>query len=392
MAFTTWIYGIFLILSVAIYWLTPKSFKEYYLLTVSLMFVLYASPFTAMLLFGLGTLVYLLGGRNMGKKTLLITGLVILLSVLIYFKYVVLIDEVLRKLLPWAGVSLKISVPAFALPLGISYFTFKLIHYLVDSYRGTRPHGGYRSFLLYIFFFPILPLGPIERWPNFLREARQLNGFKWEYLTEGLTRIILGLFKKLVLADAFAIFSEKLTTQGLSSTAYWFIIYSYALRIYFDFSGYSDIAIGSARLFGYRIIENFNNPYFKSNLSLFWKNWHMSLTGWFRDYVFIPLGGSRGSFARTLLNSFIVMSLTGIWHGASLNFLTWGLYHAVGLTLLRLYNKIVSPRLPGFWRDSKLSAGFGTLLTFHFVVVGWVFFATDFNQSLYVVSKLFFRG
>lgn len=392
MAFTSWIFGLFLILTVAVYWLTPKWLKEYFLLAVSVIFVLYSSPFTAVLLLGLGTMVYLLGRRNMGKKTLLITGLVILLSVLTYFKYVGLIDEVLQKLLPWAGISLKISIPAFMLPLGISYFTFKLIHYLVDSFRGTRPTGSYLRFLLYIFFFPILPLGPIERWPNFLREAKELNGFKWEYLTEGFARIIIGLFKKLVLADAFAIFSEKLAAQGLSSSAYWFIVYSYALRIYFDFSGYSDIAIGSARLFGYRIIENFDNPYFERNLSLFWKNWHMSLTGWFRDYVFIPLGGSRGGFGRTILNTFIVMALTGIWHGASLNFLTWGLYHAVGLTLLRVYNKMVGPRLPQFWRNSKLAAGFGILLTFHFVVVGWVFFATDFNQSLYVLGKLFFWG
>lgn len=392
MAFTTWIYGLFLALTVTVYWLTPKWLKEYFLLAVSLVFVLYSSPFTAALLVCLGTLVYFLGNRNMGKKTLLIMGLVILLSALIYFKYVGLIDEVLQKLLPWAGLRLKISIPAFVLPLGISYFTFKLIHYLVDSYRGTRPDGSYPKFLLYIFFFPILPLGPIERWPNFLRESKELNGLKWEYLTEGATRIILGLFKKLVLADAFAIFSEKLTSQGLSSTAYWFIVYSYAFRIYFDFSGYSDIAIGSARLFGYRIIENFNNPYFKSNLSLFWKNWHMSLTGWFRDYVFISLGGSRSSFSRTVFNSFIVMSLTGIWHGASLNFLTWGLYHWVGLIILRIYNNIVTPRLPKVWRDSKFSAVFGTLVTFHFVVVGWVFFATDFNQSLYVIGKLFFRG
>lgn len=390
MAFTTWIYGLFLILTVTGYWLTPKWLKEYILLAASVIFVLYSSPFTALLLLGLGTMVYFIGRRNRGKSTLLITGLIILISVLIYFKYIGLIDEVLQKLLPWAGLNLKINVPSFLLPLGISYFTFKLIHYLVDSYRGIRPEGSYLRFLLYIFFFPILPLGPIERWQNFLREAKELKGFKWDYLTEGLARIFLGLFKKLVLADAFAIFSEKLTAQGLSSTAYWFIVYSYALRIYFDFSGYSDIAIGSARLFGYRVIENFDNPYFKSNLSLFWKSWHMSLTGWFRDYVFIPIGGSRCSFVRTIFNTFVVMALTGVWHGASLNYLTWGLYHGGGLILLRLYNKTFGSKLPQAWRGSKLSTALSTLLTFHFVVVGWVFFATDFNQSLYVIGKLFF--
>lgn len=390
MAFTTWVYGLLLIISTSFYWILPRWTKEYFLLVVSILFVLYSSPTTFFLLFVLGTLVYAIGRNAVGKKTLLFTGLVILLSVLIYFKYIVLLNEIIYKILPWTG--LKIDVPTYVLPLGISYFTFKLIHYLVDSYKGTRPEGSFLNFLLYIFFFPILPLGPIERWQNFLHQTREIHTPKWEYLTEGLTRILTGLFKKLVLADMFAIYAEKLSSQGLSSFSYWIIVYAYAFRIYFDFSGYTDIAIGSARLFGYRIIENFDNPYLKTNLSMFWKSWHMSLTGWFRDYVFIPLGGSRGSFIQTSVNTFIVMSLTGVWHGASLNFFVWGIYHGIGLILLRIYGLTVGRRLPEYLRNSKLSLAVSTLLTFHFVVIGWIFFATDFDQSLYVISKMFKWG
>lgn len=391
MAFTTWVYGLLLIISVAVYWMLPRRVKQYFLLAVSVLFVMYSSPFTVFILFGLGTFVYVVGNRNLGRRTLLAAGLVILISVLIYFKYITLINEIFYKILPWTGLNFKLDIPKYVLPLGISYFTFKLIHYLVDCYRGTRPEGSYSRFLLYIFFFPILPLGPIERWPNFIRQTQELRGLRWEYLTEGVARILTGLFKKLVLADMFAIYAEKLNAQGLSSAAYWMAVYAYTFRIYFDFSGYSDIAIGSARLFGYRIIENFDNPYLKSNLSRFWKSWHMSLTGWFRDYVFIPLGGSRGSFLKTTLNTFIVMSLTGIWHGASLNFLVWGVYHGIGLVLLRIYGITLGSRIPEQWRNSKLSLVMSVFLTFHFVVIGWVFFATDFNQSIYVISKMFWR-
>ncbi len=392
MAFTTWVYGFLLTISAVVYWILPRWIKEYFLLAISFVFVMYSSPSTVYLLLGLGTLVYYLGQNTLGKKTLLISGLAILLTVLIYFKYIVLLNEIFYKMLPWTGFELKLDIPKYVLPLGISYFTFKLIHYLVDSFRGIRPEGNYARFLLYIFFFPILPLGPIERWPNFLQQTQELGGFKWGYLTEGLARIITGLFKKLVLADMFAIYADKLDNQGLTSGAYWIIVYAYTFRIYFDFSGYSDIAIGSARLFGYKIIENFENPYLKSDLSKFWKSWHMSLTGWFRDYVFIPLGGSRGSFIQTIVNTFIVMSLTGVWHGASLNFLVWGIYHGAGLILLRIYRMTIDKRLPEEWRTSKLSLVLGNVLTFHFVVIGWVFFAADFTQSLYVIARMFKWG
>jgi len=390
MSFTTWLYGLFLISVTVVYWLLPKGRRTVFLLAASGIFVFYHVPFHVVLLWIVGTAVYWVGRFLAGRRLILVLSVTAAVSVLAYYKYQGLAADLLNKLEAFLPGLPDFAAPPLVIPLGISFFTFKVIHYLVDSYRGTRPDGSYSSFLLYIFFFPILPSGPIERWPDFLAQNKEQAGFQWAYLAEGGRRIITGLFKKLVIADTAAVFAGQIHSAGLSSFAYWVIAYAYTVQIYFDFAGYSDIAIGSARLFGYRIMENFNNPYLKRNLSLFWKNWHMSLTGWFRDYVFIPLGGSRVPFSRVVFNTLVVMGLTGLWHGAALHFIAWGLYHGVGLIILRLYGRFVYPGLPRPWRDSPWMAAASTLLTFHFVVIGWVFFAADFGQSLHVVSKMLF--
>jgi len=355
-----------------------------------MLFVAYYFPLHVLLLFFVSSFVYLAGTRLRGRLLITIPVVAAVVLLLAYYKYQGLLADLLHKFSVLTPGLPPFKVPQLVIPLGISFFTFKLLHYLIDSYRGTRPEGSYLQFLLYIFFFPILPSGPIERWPNFLGQNRELHGFRWDYLTYGSQRIVTGLFKKLVVADTAAIYAEKLHTVGLGNMAYWVAAYAYAVRIYFDFSGYSDIAIGSARLFGYRIMENFNNPYLKRNLSLFWKNWHISLTGWFRDYVFIPLGGSRCSFGRIVFNTFVVMGLTGMWHGAALHFIVWGFYHGAGLIILRIYGNFVGIRLPQLWRESWVFTAAGTLLTFHYVVIGWVFFAADFGQSIYIISRLLF--
>lgn len=390
MSFTTWLYGLFLISVTVVYWLLPKGRRTVFLLAASGIFVFYHVPVHVVMLLAVGTLVYWAGRFLAGRRLITALSVVAAVSFLAYYKYQGLAADLLNKLEAILPGLPDFAAPPLVIPLGISFFTFKIIHYLVDSYRGTRPDGSYSSFLLYIFFFPILPSGPIERWPDFQAQNKDQAGFQWAYPAEGGRRIITGLFKKLVIADTAAVFAGQIHSAGLSSFAYWVIAYAYTVQIYFDFAGYSDIAIGSARLFGYRIMENFNNPYLKRNLSLFWKNWHMSLTGWFRDYVFIPLGGSRVPFGRVVFNTLVVMGLTGLWHGAALHFIAWGLYHGAGLIILRLYGRFIYPGLPRSWRDSLWMAATSTLLTFHFVVIGWVFFAADFGQSLYVVSKMLF--
>jgi len=392
LSFTTWAYGLFIIFSSIIYWCLPTIIRKYFLLAASMVFLIYSSPSTFFLLLGMSSLGYVVSIKITNRRLLLAFSITVYLMVLLYFKYLNQLGDILTNITPWLNIESKITLPRPALALGISFFTFKLIHYLVERFKGTTVQGTYIQFLLYVFFFPILPSGPIERWPNFIRQTIESKGFQWKYLSEGLERIIIGLFKKLVLADILAIYADKISITGLSSNVYWVIVYAYAFRLYFDFSGYSDIAIGCSRIFGYKIMENFNNPYFKRNISEFWKNWHMSLTSWFTDYVFIPLGGSRSSFANTIMNTFIVMSLTGLWHGGSLNFLVWGLYHGAGLILLRFYNRFICPKLPVVYQSSRVSYLVSTLITFHFVVIGWVFFTTEIKHSFYVLKKLFVWG
>ena len=388
--FTTWLYGLFLAGAVLFYWLLPLSWRNYFLLAASGVFLAYSFPLHVFLLLVVSTMVFLAAANVENRRFLLALTILFVVGILAYYKYQALLADLSHKLAAWLPGIPAFKVPQLVVPLGISFFTFKLLHYLIESYRGDRPQGSYRQFLLYIFFFPILPSGPIERWPNFLGQNRELRGFRWKYLTEGLQRVLTGLFKKLVFADIAAIYAANLHSAGLGSKAYWIAAYAYTIQIYFDFSGYSDIAIGSARLFGYKIMENFNNPYFKRNISLFWKNWHISLTSWFTEYIFIPLGGSRASFGRVVLNTMVVMAVTGLWHGAALHFMVWGLYHGVGLIVLRIYNKSVGSKLPANWRDSRTLTVASTLLTFHFVVIGWIFFAADFSQSMYVIKKMFF--
>jgi len=388
--FTTWFYGVFLTGTVLLYWLLPKGSRSYFLLVASFVFLAYSFPLHVLLLLVVSFLVFWAAKKLEKRHSFLAASVLFVISILAYYKYQALLADLSDKMVVWIPGIPVFKLPQILVPLGISFFTFKLLHYLIESYRGNLQQGSYRQFLLYIFFFPILSSGPIERWPRFLRQNRELRGFKWEYLTEGCQRLLIGFFKKLVIADTAAIYATNLHSAGLGSNAYWIAAYAYTIQIYFDFSGYSDIAIGSARLFGYKIMENFNNPYFKRNISLFWKNWHISLTSWFTEYVFKPLGGSRVSFGRIILNTLVVMALTGLWHGAALHFIVWGLYHGVGLIILRIYNKTIGNKFPVGWRESRTLTVASILLTFHFVVIGWVFFAADFSQSIYVIRKMFF--
>lgn len=382
----------FVLITVVAYWLlVPRKARPLFLALVSFGYIFLYQPegmlFLALLsvLIYFGTRVLTCLARPFGLFLLLV---VFLVGVLGYFKYSAFLVENLNYILGFLGQE-RFRVPQVVAPLGVSYFTFKMLHYVIDAYRGKlAPHAA-GDFLAYIFFYPILVSGPIERFQPFY--AQLINNVKWDYFYEGLPRILIGLFKKIVLADSLALTAALLHQQDLSAWQYWLASFSYTLQLYFDFSGYSDMAIGIARLFGIKVMENFNWPYLAKDPSDFWKRWHMSLTGWFRDYVFIPLGGSRGSLSTTIRNTLIVMAITGLWHGAQWHFVFWGMYHALGLIAVRLYRRFLLPGLlrwvPGL--DSKLSYGLSVLLTFNFVNIGWIFFACDARQSLYVLSRMF---
>jgi alginate O-acetyltransferase complex protein AlgI len=275
------------------------------------------------------------------------------------------------------------------LPLGISFFTFEFIHYAVDRYRGTTPAGKFSEYLAFILFFPTMVAGPIKRYQNFLPSLREPS-LTWERdWQQGVTRILVGLAKKFVIADLLTAFTNHLNHTDIAQAQRWVLpiwLLAYGFKIYFDFSAYSDIAIGSARLFGLKVPENFDWPYIRTNIAEFWKHWHISLYKWLVDYVFIPLGGSRCQPPRVLVNLLLTMLLSGIWHGAGLNFLVWGLWHGMLLAIHRGWSK---------WRDAHniQPARFGKYaawaITFVSVNLGWAFFCMDLPTAGYFLKRLF---
>lgn len=309
-------------------------------------------------------------------------GVFVSLAVLVAFKYwnflTGLATSMLEEnLLRWDS--------AF-LPLGVSFFTFEFIHYAVDRYNDKVERGTIAEYLAFIFFFPTMVAGPIKKFQDFVPYLRKPSTDWASDWNRGLTRILTGLVKKFAVADLLTSLSDHLNQSDIVQADRWVLIlwlFAYGWKIYFDFSAYSDIAIGSGRLFGVSIPENFDWPYTRTNIVDFWRHWHMSLYKWLLDYIFIPLGGSRGSIALAFRNIIIVMLVSGIWHGAGLNFIVWGLWHGCLLIVHRLWtiyqqDKILAPGIA-----QKL---FGWLLTYVSVNIGWAFFAMDLNTAL-----LFYR-
>jgi alginate O-acetyltransferase complex protein AlgI len=271
------------------------------------------------------------------------------------------------------------------LPLGISFFTFEFIHYAAERWRGRVERGTLAEYLSFIMFFPTLVAGPIKRFGDFLPKLRAPASPLAEDWRIGITRILTGLVKKFAIADLLTAMTGNLTAEGIMSVPRGILllwVFAYGMKIYFDFSGYSDIAIGSARLFGIRIPENFHWPYLQKNIALFWTHWHISLSFWLRDYVFIPLGGSRVALPHIVFNLLVTMLVSGAWHGAGLNFIAWGLWHGTMLSGLRLWQFFVpKPLLPEPLGDFMAWA-----VTFGLVNLGWAFFCMDMPTAL-----LFFR-
>ena len=278
------------------------------------------------------------------------------------------------------------------LPLGISFFTFEFIHYAVDRYRGTAEKGRIGEYLAFILFFPTMVAGPIKRYQDFLPKL-QHPSLDWPVdWHRGVTRILCGLVKKFAVADLLTSLTDNLHHDTIASAdrrilPVWLLAYGF--KIYFDFSAYSDIAIGSARLFGIRVPENFNWPYLSTNIADFWGRWHISLYRWLVDYVFIPLGGSRVAPARIYLNVLLTMLISGIWHGAGLNFLVWGLWHGILLCLNRFWMSYTRQTEDLAVVVGPLRTFAGWALTFGAVNFGWVFFCMDLPTGMFFLRRLF---
>lgn len=303
------------------------------------------------------------------RKVAVAGAIICNLLLLFVFKYLGFLTENLHQLFP------GIPVKELVLPIGISFYTFQGLSYVIDVFRGeVRAERNLLRIALYIALFPQLVAGPIVRYTTIAGELRNRKE-SWENFEQGVIRFLFGLAKKVLLANSFAQIADSIfaqTSDQLSTSAAWLGIAAYTLQIYFDFSGYSDMAIGLGRIFGFHFLENFNYPYVAISIKDFWRRWHISLSTWFRDYVYIPLGGNRGSKGKHLRNLLIVWGLTGFWHGAAWTYLLWGIYYAVLLIGERyIWGKILE-KLPKIVQH---------VYALFFILIGWLIFrAVDINQ------------
>lgn len=388
MIFSSFTYILFLIVVVMFMMVAPKSSKKYILLAASYIFYAYWDWRFVLLMVSLSLINFFIGRKieTGSKKIWLSLGIVVNVSVLGVFKYYNFFIDSANDLLTNVGASLPLL--NIILPVGISFIIFELISYIVDIYRGTSKSAKNVFDLgLLVAFFPHLIAGPILKPNHFLPQLDRDIKIKWVNVEIGAQIFMFGLIKKVIFADRLALFVDPVfaNPQEYHSTTIWLAVIAYALQIYFDFSGYSDMAIGSAKILGFDIPRNFNLPYLSRNITEFWRRWHISLSTWLREYLYFPLGGNRKGEVRQYINLLVVMLIGGLWHGASWNFVLWGALHGLGLTIHKLYRKVVNIK------ETFITSIVSWLLTMIFVCITWVFFrSSDFSTSLYIIKKMFF--
>jgi len=360
---------------ISIYFLIPGKHRNLWLFIGSMIFYMWGEKLLVLVML-FTILVNYMAGILVDKgycRSGLMLSLTASLGCLFYFKYANFTYDNIVALLHMLGVARAFHpLPQVVLPLGISFYIFQTISYTIDVYRGhIKATRNLLSFATYVGMFPHLMAGPIVRYADIAAQLEQVRRPRAVMISEGLERLIIGLAKKMFIANTFAAIADTvfgLDLDFISPGVAWIGILAYTFQIYFDFSAYSDMAIGMARVLGIRFLENFNYPYIAASVREFWRRWHISLSSWFRDYVYIPLGGNRKGARRTYLNLLVVFFVTGLWHGASWNFVVWGLWHGLFIVIERLGFGQVLERL---WRPVR------HLYTLLVVVVGWVFFRAD---------------
>ena len=413
MLFNSPVYGVFLIACFAVFWLVRRHrlARSLFLIAASYGFYFYGTYDAALeerpplgplgwsvlclLVIFLGSTLDFWIGRRLGRttnpaarKALLLASVVYYLGVLSVFKYFNFAVDSFADAMAALGVHVAPVHLRVVLPFGISFFTFETMSYTIDVYRREiEPCERYLDYLLFVCFFPHLVAGPIVRprsmLPQFLTEPK----YDATGQMRGLWLIMTGLAKKVVIGDmlSLALVSRVFDNpERYSSIECAFAVYGYAVKIYADFSGYTDVAIGSAMLFGYELPQNFDAPYTATNLQDFWRRWHMSLSSWLRDYLYVPLGGNRGGPLGTYRNLLLTMVIGGLWHGASWNFVIWGALHGAALAVVRVWQRARGERAP-----TVLGRVIGTLVTFHYVCFAWVFFrAPTFGHAKVVLARI----
>ena len=388
MLFNSLLFLFFFIIITSVYYLLPHKLRWAWLLAASCYFYMYFKPeyiliilFTIIVDYIAAILIYQAPARY--KRLFLVVSLLANIGVLAYFKYFNFLAENLNLL------SARIHGPVLpllglVLPIGLSFHTFQAMSYTIEVYRGNqKPEYHFGIYSLYVMFYPQMVAGPIERPQQLLPQLKSERAFDSKTFCTGIFLMVLGLFKKVVIADRLGLLVDPVFSdpQHYSGTDLLVSTYFFSFQIYCDFSGYTDIAIGAGLTLGIKLMQNFNMPYLALNIADFWKRWHISLSTWFRDYVYIPLGGSRGKFAKTCLNLLVVFLISGLWHGASWKYLAWGLIHGILLIFYQAQKKL------------KLTVrGFGWLkwlITFNSVCFAWIFFrAASINDAIIIFGKI----
>lgn len=363
------------------------------LIVASLIFYAWGEPVYVVLLLASILINYLLGRFVWGRKPVLVAAVIVNLAFLIMFKYAGFIVQSINAI-PF--ISLK--EPKISMPIGISFYTFQAMSYVIDTYRDERKRpGSFLDVMLYVCLFPQLVAGPIVKY-NSVREQLQDRQVSAEGVASGIQRFIVGLSKKMLIANVMAVAVDRmfaLDMAQLDMASAWVGAVCYMLQIYFDFSGYSDMAVGMGKMFGFTFPENFDYPYTACSIRQFWKKWHISLTSWFREYLYFPLGGNRKGRARTLFNRFFVFLCTGIWHGADWTFVVWGIYHGVLTMLETVLVKDKKDKNAGKAADSARSVirVLGHIYTLLAVMIGFVIFRADsMRQAVHFIASMFSFG
>jgi alginate O-acetyltransferase complex protein AlgI len=383
-----------------VYWAMPwRAARVWFLLGASFFFYMSWSAELALIIFLSCVMDYFLA-RGMEASTsvrvrrlLLSTSLIANLGLLCYFKYANFFLQSLTDAMHAAGVTRSLPVLQVILPIGISFYTFEAINYTIDVYRRRVPaERNLAHFMLFITFFPHLIAGPIVRARDFLPQVARPKHWDWARLHLGAQFFVRGLFKKLAIADRMPMWTDHVfaNPEQHNTGSIWLAVLAYAIQIYCDFSGYTDMAIGAAHMLGYKLARNFDLPYLSPNVSEFWRRWHISLSTWLRDYLFIPLGGSLGTRWQTHRNLLITMTLGGLWHGASWTFVVWGLLHGLLLVGHRTFQDWcrLRPRLSA-WLETSSGTALRVSATFMAVSLCWVFFrATTFTIAATMLWRM----
>lgn len=405
MLFNSWQFAIFFMAIFFIYYLIPYKYRWTILLISSYYFYMCWKPELIILIL-IETIVHYfiaikieqwsnMENKRKTRKLFLVFSIIISLGILFFYKYFNFFSVSFREVLHIFSIPYEPVILRFALPIGISFYTFKALSYTIDVYNGKiKAERNFGYFGLYISFFPQLLAGPIERADKFLPQIKMEHKFEYENVTYGLKQIAIGLFKKIVIADTLAkgvnvVYDNVQLYSGVVLVA---ATVMFTFQIYCDFSGYSDIAIGCAKVMGINTTKNFKNPYLSHSIKEFWSRWHISLSTWFRDYVYIPIGGNRVSKLRNYFNLMVTFLLSGLWHGASWNFVIWGGLHGVyqmgGGIISSIFLNKHEPYNNKFYIKTR---GFIKIcFTFILVCFAWIFFrANTINDAFYVISNMF---